>query len=47
MNKDNGIEPIDGLMMYRFNSPLTYFNVGYFKSGYFNLLIARLNDQHG
>ncbi|WP_231040207.1 SulP family inorganic anion transporter [Proteus terrae] len=31
MNKDNGIEPIDGLMMYRFNSPLTYFNVGYFK----------------
>lgn len=31
MNKDNGIESINGLMMYRFNSPLTYFNVGYFK----------------
>lgn len=31
MNKDNDIESIDGLMMYRFNSPLTYFNVGYFK----------------
>lgn len=31
MNKDNDIEPIEGLMMYRFNSPLTYFNVAYFK----------------
>lgn len=27
----NGIKPVDGVMMYRFNSPLTYFNVAYFK----------------
>ncbi|HEK1092453.1 TPA: SulP family inorganic anion transporter [Proteus mirabilis] len=31
INQGNGIESISGLMMYRFNSPLTYFNVGYFK----------------
>ncbi|KLU14675.1 MULTISPECIES: SulP family inorganic anion transporter [Xenorhabdus] len=31
IHKHNDIKPIDGIMMYRFNSPLTYFNVGYFK----------------
>ncbi|MBD2781500.1 SulP family inorganic anion transporter [Xenorhabdus szentirmaii] len=31
IHQDNGIKPVDGIMMYRFNSPLTYFNVGYFK----------------
>ncbi|PQQ32554.1 sodium-independent anion transporter [Photorhabdus luminescens] len=31
MNHGNDIKPIDGVMMYRFNSPLTYFNVSYFK----------------
>lgn len=29
---DNDIRPVDGVIMYRFNSPLTYFNVAYFKS---------------
>lgn len=29
---DNDIRPMDGVIMYRFNSPLTYFNVAYFKS---------------
>ncbi|CCW32526.1 SulP family inorganic anion transporter [Xenorhabdus nematophila] len=28
---DNDVKPVEGVMMYRFNSPLTYFNVGYFK----------------
>ncbi|MBC8953108.1 SulP family inorganic anion transporter [Xenorhabdus sp. PB62.4] len=31
IHQDNDIKPVDGIMMYRFNSPLTYFNVGYFK----------------
>lgn len=32
MNNSNvDIDQVDGLMMYRFNSPLTYFNVAYFK----------------
>ncbi|MER2472355.1 SulP family inorganic anion transporter [Photorhabdus laumondii] len=31
INHGNDIKPIDGVMMYRFNSPLTYFNVSYFK----------------
>lgn len=31
INSDNHIKPIDHLMMYRFNSTLTYFNVAYFK----------------
>ncbi|OKP03260.1 SulP family inorganic anion transporter [Xenorhabdus eapokensis] len=31
IHKHNDIKPFDGIMMYRFNSPLTYFNVGYFK----------------
>lgn len=29
---DNDISPVDGVIMYRLNSPLTYFNVAYFKS---------------
>ncbi|EKT56226.1 SulP family inorganic anion transporter [Providencia sneebia] len=29
--KDNDIEPVEGMLIYRFNSPLTYFNVNYFK----------------
>ncbi|WP_340611488.1 SulP family inorganic anion transporter [Xenorhabdus bharatensis] len=31
INQGNNIEPVDGIVMYRFNSPLTYFNAGYFK----------------
>lgn len=31
IGNDNGIKPVDGVIMYRFNSPLTYFNVAYFK----------------
>ncbi|PHM74168.1 SulP family inorganic anion transporter [Xenorhabdus kozodoii] len=31
IHQHNDIKPVDGIMMYRFNSPLTYFNVGYFK----------------
>ncbi|TDB62989.1 SulP family inorganic anion transporter [Photorhabdus khanii] len=31
INQGNEIKPVDGVMMYRFNSPLTYFNVSYFK----------------
>ncbi|WP_289993570.1 SulP family inorganic anion transporter [Photorhabdus laumondii] len=31
INHGNDIKSIDGVMMYRFNSPLTYFNVSYFK----------------
>ncbi|MBI6550641.1 SulP family inorganic anion transporter [Xenorhabdus lircayensis] len=31
IHQNNDINPVDGIMMYRFNSPLTYFNVGYFK----------------
>ncbi|PHM45460.1 putative sulfate transporter YchM [Xenorhabdus mauleonii] len=31
IHQDNEIKPVDGIMMYRFNSPLTYFNAGYFK----------------
>ncbi|MGO2333937.1 SulP family inorganic anion transporter [Providencia sp.] len=27
----NDIQPVDGVLIYRFNSPLTYFNVNYFK----------------
>lgn len=28
---DNEIQPVEGVLIYRFNSPLTYFNVNYFK----------------
>ncbi|AOM40122.1 SulP family inorganic anion transporter [Xenorhabdus hominickii] len=31
IHQDNDVNPVNGIMMYRFNSPLTYFNVGYFK----------------
>ncbi|MGE4799281.1 SulP family inorganic anion transporter [Yersinia hibernica] len=31
INPENDINPIDGLIMYRFNSILTYFNATYFK----------------
>lgn len=31
ISKDNEIQPIEGILIYRFNSPLTYFNVNYFK----------------
>ncbi|MGG4662723.1 SulP family inorganic anion transporter [Providencia vermicola] len=31
MTPDNDIQPIEGVLIYRFNSPLTYFNVNYFK----------------
>jgi high affinity sulfate transporter 1 len=41
MGKDNGIKPVDGVIMYRFNSPLTYFNVAYFKRRITNLVDSR------
>ncbi|SFU84807.1 SulP family inorganic anion transporter [Xenorhabdus koppenhoeferi] len=31
IHQNSDIKPVDSIMMYRFNSPLTYFNVGYFK----------------
>ncbi|MGG4607093.1 SulP family inorganic anion transporter [Providencia sp. Me31A] len=31
MTSENDIQHIDGVLIYRFNSPLTYFNVNYFK----------------
>ncbi|SFN54703.1 SulP family inorganic anion transporter [Xenorhabdus japonica] len=31
IHQHSDIKPVDGIMIYRFNSPLTYFNVGYFK----------------
>ncbi|MDC9590108.1 SulP family inorganic anion transporter [Xenorhabdus sp. XENO-10] len=31
IHQHSDIKAVDGIMMYRFNSPLTYFNVGYFK----------------
>lgn len=31
MRADNDIKPIPGALLYRFNSPLTYFNISYFK----------------
>lgn len=31
MNPDNDIQAVEGVLIYRFNSPLTYFNVNYFK----------------
>lgn len=38
MGNNNGIKPVPGVMMYRFNSPLTYFNVAYFKRRILNLV---------
>lgn len=38
MGHGNGIRPVDGVIMYRFNSPLTYFNVAYFKRRITNLV---------
>lgn len=35
---DNDIRAVDGVIMYRFNSPLTYFNVAYFKSRIMDLV---------
>lgn len=32
------VKPVPGVMMYRFNSPLTYFNVAYFKRRILNLV---------
>ncbi|GKX51722.1 SulP family inorganic anion transporter [Budvicia aquatica] len=32
VSSGNHIKPVDGLLMYRFNSTLTYFNVAYFKT---------------
>ncbi|HEM6859748.1 TPA: SulP family inorganic anion transporter [Providencia stuartii] len=31
ISKDNGVQPVEDVLIYRFNSPLTYFNVNYFK----------------
>ncbi|CAI0794047.1 Probable sulfate transporter Rv1739c/MT1781 [Serratia proteamaculans] len=38
MGNNNGIKAVPGVMMYRFNSPLTYFNVAYFKRRILNLV---------
>ncbi|WP_392562809.1 SulP family inorganic anion transporter [Orbus sturtevantii] len=34
----NNVKPIDNAIMYRFNSPLTYFNIAYFKKRIINLV---------
>ncbi|WP_431224790.1 SulP family inorganic anion transporter [Serratia sp. L9] len=38
ISSTNGVKPVDGVIMYRFNSPLTYFNVAYFKRRIVNLV---------
>ncbi|EEP99186.1 Sulfate permease family protein [Yersinia ruckeri ATCC 29473] len=38
MGNNNGIKAVPGVMIYRFNSPLTYFNVAYFKRRILNLV---------
>ncbi len=38
MGNNNGVKAVPGVMMYRFNSPLTYFNVAYFKRRILNLV---------
>lgn len=38
MGNGNGIKAVPGVMIYRFNSPLTYFNVAYFKRRILNLV---------
>ncbi|WP_127959741.1 SulP family inorganic anion transporter [Serratia microhaemolytica] len=38
MGNNNGIKAVEGVLMYRFNSPLTYFNVVYFKRRITNLV---------
>ncbi|MOA13294.1 putative sulfate transporter [compost metagenome] len=38
MGNNNGVKAVQGVMMYRFNSPLTYFNVAYFKRRILNLV---------
>ncbi|ELM3740279.1 SulP family inorganic anion transporter [Yersinia ruckeri] len=38
MGNNNGIKAVPGMMIYRFNSPLTYFNVAYFKRRILNLV---------
>ncbi|KFK95235.1 MULTISPECIES: SulP family inorganic anion transporter [unclassified Serratia (in: enterobacteria)] len=38
LGENNDIQPVDGVIMYRFNSPLTYFNVAYFKRRIANLV---------
>ncbi|MGL5954570.1 MAG: SulP family inorganic anion transporter [Providencia rustigianii] len=42
MNPDNEIQPVDDVLIYRFNSPLTYFNVNYFKER----LNKHIDSQH-
>ncbi|WP_265693095.1 SulP family inorganic anion transporter [Providencia rustigianii] len=42
MNPDNEIQPVDDVLIYRFNSPLTYFNVNYFK----DRLNKHIDSQH-
>lgn len=32
------VKPLEGVIMYRFNSPLTYFNIAYFKKRLINLI---------
>ncbi len=38
LGNGSNVEPVPGVMMYRFNSPLTYFNVAYFKRRILNLV---------
>ena len=38
LNNYSDVKAVPGVMMYRFNSPLTYFNVGYFKRRILNLV---------
>ncbi|RKS85222.1 high affinity sulfate transporter 1 [Orbus hercynius] len=38
----NNVTPIDNVIMYRFNSPLTYFNIAYFKKR----LVSLVDESH-
>ncbi|MGL4858651.1 MAG: SulP family inorganic anion transporter [Enterobacteriaceae bacterium] len=38
LGNSDSIAPVEGVMMYRFNSPLTYFNVAYFKRRILHLI---------
>lgn len=38
LKPENGVTPVDNTIIYRFNSPLTYFNVAYFKKRILNLV---------
>lgn len=42
LTKDSSVAPIPNVLIYRFNSPLTYFNIGYFKRRILSLVDSTL-----